>query len=1816
MKRVILITVIFFLTYGITLAQWTINGKRYEKLDAIVMAIGLSKENTTVVEGLTCYEKYVTYLSGYYMDYCRNCNKEQINVVAKTLENKLKAEGKIGVYSKYAIEGQYIGIGLFNLDYAKKECFPKFPFGISFYATIGVSQDGRHWEEDAKMDNNIFGCGRDCSYHVPKSYHYVQPVIRNKIEQESNQVKSNIEGLIKQGKLNEAKNAIESAKKHEFANHFDLLGLGAQLEMAQNKEVERQKLEKEKTQSQAQQNSQSSSSNQSSSNSVINNSNSQAKDSYPSSNSYEDYKAQQQEKERQEYQKQQEMLKQKMIEQKEKIAKIERAVTTGTQIAVESFARIGAVKADISLIKASSSPEIALSNYTSELSKIKQQQQTIYSNFTNQVSKVNNMISQATTKQEGIAAGFAFMAASAAAIAEKRRLEKEKERLEMEYQSKMNGFKNELITKNQTGYTNSIIYAVNELSEKQEKYYLELADYYNCCKNFINSNFSYYNTTWIGTGNCYKPNNPNSSLNEYALTSNQFLEIAKRKQAHGNRTNNRDFLNASLYFLNRAVEKDNKNPEIYSYRAEMQSQHIDKIIDINYAIYLNPKNENYKTQKQKYEKIFSNELFTAIERNNVEYIKKAVTYNLHADLVDKNLNTPIMAAIAINNPTIFNILLGSENIKKTLLEKNGSNYLFYASMNNSVDIIKSLERDKVNINIRESDGKSAFYLATISKSEDVLDFLLSKGYDYEVTLKDLTANKEELSVKFLSSKVLSSILENGYDLQKDASKNVEKILRYDKTLFYNTYGNKEIFIETAVRMDNVNLLDIFIKNGADINTSSSKQKSLIGISIESNSNKCFNYMIKNNVNLNVEVLGGGTLIHNALKNKNLEAFDNLLLSKIQTNIVDDEGNTILSLVVQNGQNDELIKLTSKRNDINPNLPNKREIYPIHFAIQSNRLDIIKNLISLGANINATDKNLKTPLHYAAESGDMEIIELLLMNKADLAAKDIYKKTPYNYAQSDKNKILSSFLKQKMKDDANYGVIFDVQNISCRGYNDGTISATVTGGFPPFNYDWYSFPNNKTNSIEKLKPGYYKLKVTDARNIEFIDSTYVKEPESLMVQFNKEDETYYGANDGKVSAIVQGGTSPYSYTWSNESNKKKLTNLEPNLYYLNVKDKNGCLLESMTEIQASSVQKIDKKSLAYNTQLAKETSSKEVNKTPKITDNFNSKLAVNAWLNQVNETEDKNVNIKFSKEEAISLMNNSEFQNALQILLTIEKNTEPTIELYFLLGSCYDSLSDYRNAEIIYSKMIAMDSKNSDIYALRAGTFVNRSLNKKAIQDYNKALDLDPNNMDVNYKLAQLYLKLKQWKNLENQYTLILAKNPKDYYTVYFERGEVYFSKNDFYGALKDYSNYIKYDSLNAQVYFKRGLAYNKAGNVKLASNDFENALLLGLDEGKYKEVLNISDRYYVEGLSFLNKGDNSKALRSFSNSIIINPNQNRALLERGQLLILSKSYEEALDDFSRAIEVSSTYDSAYYFRGLVYEKLNQEEEAYNDYKKSIDLSSKFFEPYPKIAALEKKNKNYEDAIKYYLDAISIKPKLDYLYPEIAEAYYLTNKYKLAVDYANKGIDRNKYNEKNYYISGLSYYAIGDFKTADFQFSNAINLKSNYAEAYYAKGNALYSMAKFSSTIHQYNQAIKYKENYSEAYLMRGRANYNLKLFSSAEKDYIKSFELNANLQNDTTYLELGLIYLEGNQANNLQKAKNYIQKSIDISPSAKKYYHLGRALSKDQQYDDALTNLSKALSLDKNLWKIAQKDIFYKLTAKSKIHKKEFLELIKSAKIV
>ncbi|MGD1845588.1 MAG: PKD domain-containing protein [Salibacteraceae bacterium] len=109
----------------------------------------------------------------------------------------------------------------------------------------------------------------------------------------------------------------------------------------------------------------------------------------------------------------------------------------------------------------------------------------------------------------------------------------------------------------------------------------------------------------------------------------------------------------------------------------------------------------------------------------------------------------------------------------------------------------------------------------------------------------------------------------------------------------------------------------------------------------------------------------------------------------------------------------------------------------------------------------------------------------------------------------------------------------VQNVSCFGYGNGSLSLFASGGTPPYSVSQDGGATFvSTNALNNLAPGLYNLVVRDANGCEVTDSRSITEPTEVVVTPSFSQTTICVSNCVNISAPASGGSGgPYTYHWT-------------------------------------------------------------------------------------------------------------------------------------------------------------------------------------------------------------------------------------------------------------------------------------------------------------------------------------------------------------------------------------------------------------------------------------------------------------------------------------------------------------------------------------------------------------------------------------------------------------------------------------------------------------------------------------------------------------
>ncbi|MBI2268747.1 MAG: SBBP repeat-containing protein [Bacteroidetes bacterium] len=131
------------------------------------------------------------------------------------------------------------------------------------------------------------------------------------------------------------------------------------------------------------------------------------------------------------------------------------------------------------------------------------------------------------------------------------------------------------------------------------------------------------------------------------------------------------------------------------------------------------------------------------------------------------------------------------------------------------------------------------------------------------------------------------------------------------------------------------------------------------------------------------------------------------------------------------------------------------------------------------------------------------------------------------------------------------------------FSNGTATVGTTGGTAPYTYIWSNGQTTSTSS--GLGAGSYTVTVTDNGGCGGSQSVTIVPSGGITLTTTASNTLCYGSMTGTASANPSGGTTPYTFLWSNSQTTSVANNIGAGTYTVTVTDKNGCTAKQTVTI---------------------------------------------------------------------------------------------------------------------------------------------------------------------------------------------------------------------------------------------------------------------------------------------------------------------------------------------------------------------------------------------------------------------------------------------------------------------------------------------------------------------------------------------------------------------------------------------------------------------------------------------------------------------------
>ena len=426
-------------------------------------------------------------------------------------------------------------------------------------------------------------------------------------------------------------------------------------------------------------------------------------------------------------------------------------------------------------------------------------------------------------------------------------------------------------------------------------------------------------------------------------------------------------------------------------------------------------------------------LFDAVEGGSLEIVKEVLLNIDDGNITDRHGRSILFYAAIKDDPAILNFLI-DYGLDINLTDAKRQNILFTLVLFGAdrIDVIEKLIERDIKLNIKDSSDHTIL--------DEILHILS--------LIRDPKAKRARrynvIHQKRNYLKLTTLLIEHGLAVNRRDEQGKTVLYREVKRKNYVTIkflvtsgadinaedneGKTVLFDACLEGLSNLKMIDFLMELGADLDHRDLMGRSVVDDLVEvilikknrkrpssrrfleAKDNEDYMGLLKRILlqrpKINTPRENGRTVIFEAIVYNNLELLKQLLNNGADPNVMDNEGNTPLSVLIDDGLKiarirerehflERIVFILKYRVDVDMVDKDGRTIY--HKAVIANDLEVVEKLLTKKANLNIKDKQGRTALHHTQWKGNYKIARLLIVAGANMDEPDYAGFTILNYA---------------------------------------------------------------------------------------------------------------------------------------------------------------------------------------------------------------------------------------------------------------------------------------------------------------------------------------------------------------------------------------------------------------------------------------------------------------------------------------------------------------------------------------------------------------------------------------------------------------------------------------------------------------------------------------------------------------------------------------------------------------------------------------------------------------------------------------------------
>jgi tetratricopeptide (TPR) repeat protein len=440
------------------------------------------------------------------------------------------------------------------------------------------------------------------------------------------------------------------------------------------------------------------------------------------------------------------------------------------------------------------------------------------------------------------------------------------------------------------------------------------------------------------------------------------------------------------------------------------------------------------------------------------------------------------------------------------------------------------------------------------------------------------------------------------------------------------------------------------------------------------------------------------------------------------------------------------------------------------------------------------------------------------------------------------------------------------------------------------------------------------------------------------------------------------------------------------------------------------------------------------------------------------------------------------KNFKEALILIDKGLKRTKNSQLLLmhkGSIYVLADSAENAVAAYTMARDAEPQNVEVYKGLYNAYLKLGAEAMAVMQLEKGIELDSTQVDMSYKLAKHYYKVRRYNDAAKCYLRVLRMDPTNDQAAW-ELGQLYYAAKKYELAVNILEPFVKRQPDNHKawlIYLESLIKVDRYSEAKTTAehilakekNSIEAFRALAKAEYYLKEydlsvktyqslakldTLSAED-YKLYGKSYMELKTDSTAVKYFDLSLKKDRNQKDVWTDLGTALMRLKKWEQSADAFQQRILIDSTSASAYINYALSNMAIARWENARKALYKALSLQPTYLKGHLHLARCLSQMDSLAAARIQYQQTIELaekqgqgnyKAEVGEAYKMISFSYLLEKNLPRALDALTKTVEYKNDDSEVHLWRAQTLHALDKRKEAEAEYQKVLKLDPNNKDA--------------------------------------------------------------------------------------------------------------------------------------------------------------------------